>query len=392
MSVNTMTTEQAYALINAVHQQATGQNDIQAIDPASFVSVAQATLRCGYDEVMGAISQVLSRTIMSVRPYSRKFRGLEFTADRWGAITRKINFIEGEVEEDNTYNLVDGTSIDQFVIDKPKVLETHYYGKFVFKDKYTVFTRQLDVAFNSPSEFASFMGAVAEHFSNMWEQWLENQSRINLVNFIAGKINAGHVIYLLDEYNTATGLSLTPTTVRTPANYPGFMKFAYARVSEISRLFAERSQLFQSVISDKPIMRHTPLQDQRLYMLSNFLESMRAEVLADTYNMNLLNYDNTTESVSYWQAIESPDEINLSKFVTIDASGNYSEVSEGLEASNIIGVMFDRDALGYNIYQNEIVASPYNASAQYYNLFHHASMRLEADQTEKGVVFALTQA
>lgn len=387
MAVNTMTTEQAYTLINAIHEQVTGQTDIQATDLTSFVSVAQATLRCGYDEVMGAISQVLSRTIIAVRPYSRKFRGLEYTAERWGAIVRKINFIEGDAEEDNSYNLTDGNSIDQYVIDKPKVLETHYYGQNVFKDKYTVFTRQLDVAFSNPAEFAAFMSGVATHMSNMWEQWLENLSRSTLLNFMAGKVNNGDVIYLLDEYNTLTGLSLTDETVRLPANYPAFMKWAYARVAEVSRLMEERSGIYQTAITDKPIMRHTPKEDQVLYMSAKFLESMKAEVQSGAYNDSFLNYSDN-ESVSYWQAIESGSAMNVTP-VQLTAAGEF-ETGAAVNLDNVIGVIFDRDAVGYNIGQNEVIASPFNAAGQYYNLFHHARVQLQNDFTEKGVVFALT--
>ena len=167
MAVNTMSVEDAYALINALHLQVTGQNSIQATDLSSFVSVAQETLSAGYDAVLGAISQVLTKTMIAVRPYSRKFKGLEFTADKWGAITRKINFIEGSTSTDPTWTLTDGQSVDQYVIDKPKVLETHYYGSETYMDKYTVLTTQLDVAFSNPTEFAAFMSGVATHFSNM---------------------------------------------------------------------------------------------------------------------------------------------------------------------------------------------------------------------------------
>lgn len=389
MSVNTMTTEQAYALINALHEQVTGMNDIEAVDTASFVSVAQATLRCGYDEVMQAISQVLSRTIISVRPYSRKFKGLEFTTERWGGIVRKINFVEGETEEDNTYNLTDGNSIDQYVIDKPKVLETHYYGQDVYKDHYTVLTRQLDVAFSNPTEFANFMSGVATHFSNMWEQWLENLSRTTLLNFMAGKIDSGETIFLLDEYNGITGQNLTLATYRLPANYAPFMKWAYARVAEVSRLFEERSVKFQLNLEGKPIVRHTPRSDQRLYMLSNFLESMKAEVQSGAYNDSFLNYAEN-ESVSYWQSIENPDKLLVNP-VILNLDGTFGTLDYPVEVNNIIGVLFDRDAVGYNIGQDEIIASPFNAAGQYYNLFHHARVQLQNDFTEKGVVFALTQ-
>ena len=83
--------EQAYALITELHKEATGRQAIQPVDLTSFISVANSTLQAGYDTVLNAISQVITRTLVAVRPYERKFAGLEYGNDKWGAITRKIN-------------------------------------------------------------------------------------------------------------------------------------------------------------------------------------------------------------------------------------------------------------------------------------------------------------
>ena len=99
MALNTLGFEQASALLTALYSQVTGSADASTpVDTSSFISMAQATLRSGYEPVMSAISQVLGRTLIAVRPYSRKFKGLEMTADRWGGITRKINFIDTKDE------------------------------------------------------------------------------------------------------------------------------------------------------------------------------------------------------------------------------------------------------------------------------------------------------
>ena len=388
MSVNLMSIEQAYALIAELHEQATGQKTIAPVDSSSFVSVAQKTLAAGYDPVINAISQVLTRTIVAVRPYARKFAGLEASADRWGGIVRKLSFGDRDPEIDPTYALVDGQSIDQFEVKKPIVLETRYVGSVVYEDSYTIFTRQLDVAFSSPAEFANFMGGLMEHYSNLWEQWLEEETRLILANYIAAKINAGDVIHLLTEYNTATGASpaFTSTTIRQPANWGPFVKFAFARIMNISRMMTERSQLFQTVITGYKIMRHTPYADQKFYMLADFLESMNAEVLADTFHDNLVRFADV-ESVGYWQNIEDPDEIQITP-AEIDSTG-LAQVGSAVTVTDVLGVLFDRDAIGYNIYQNEIVNSPYNGKGQYYNVFHHGRLQLQNDMTEKGVVFCL---
>ena len=252
-----MSKEQAYQLINLLHTQATGQVAIQPTDYSSFVSVAQATLQAGYEPTLQAISQVLQRTIVAVRPYSEKFKGLQMTAETWGGILRKINFADREAIEDPTHETVEGQSIDQYVVRKPKILETRYVGSDVYLGSYTIYREQLKVAFENESNFGAFMSGLMTHFLNERTQWLENLKRGILANAIAGKnaIGGSSVIHLLTEYNTLTGLSLTATTVMQPANYKPFMQWVYSRVSEISRLMSERSGLFQQPITGVPIMR-----------------------------------------------------------------------------------------------------------------------------------------
>lgn len=395
MALNTLGFEQASALLTALYSQVTGSADASTpVDTSSFVSMAQATLRSGYEPVMSAISQVLGRTLIAVRPYSRKFKGLEMTADRWGGITRKINFIDNALDSaDPTFALVEGQPVDQFVVKKPKVLETHYYGQNVYESSYTIFTKQLDTAFSSPAEFASFMSGLMTHFSNEREQYLETLSRSILCNLIgAKKVLAdasvpNQVIDLLAEYNTATGQSLTATTVKLPANYPAFCKWAYAYIQHVSEMFTERTGMFQRPLTNYAIMRHTPKADQRLFMDADFLAHMTAEVLADTYHDNFLRYSEV-EAVNFWQSALAPSTVNV-KPVYLDASAEYVNAESAVEVDNVVGVLIDRDAAGYNLADDDLVSSPYNAKGQYYNLFNHVRIQLQNDLTEKAVVFCI---
>lgn len=387
MSVNTLGIEQAYQLMGALHDQATGKTGITPTDLSSFTSVATATLATGYDNVINAISQVLSRTMVAVREYNGSFNGLDMTGDRWGAITRKINFGDVAPAADATYDLVDGKSVDDQTVRKVPVLETHYYGSLVYNDHITVYTRQLDVAFSDPAEFGRFMAGLMTHWANIRRQWLNEQKRAIVNNFIGGK-NAldNDVIHLLTEYNNATELSLTAKTILQPANFKPFMEWCYARVAGISRLMTERSDLFQEKITGIDINRHTPLEDQRVYMIADFLESMRAMVLADTYHDGFLTYSDV-EAVSYWQAIDNPRQISVTP-VYIGSTGAVV-TGTAQTMSNVIGVLFDRDAMGFNVAQDEVVASRYNAGGQYYNLWYHFRGQWQNDFTEKGVVLVL---
>lgn len=389
MAVNNMTKEQAYQLINAIHAQATGTTSLTPTDLSGFISVAQSTLQSGYENTLNAITQVLQRTIIAVRPYDEKFKGLQMTADAWGGIIRKINFADTPAEADPTHATVNGQAIDQYVVKKPVLLETRYVGSDVYEGSYTIYREQLKTAFENEANFGSFMTGLMTHFLNERTQWLENLKRSIVCNMIGAKADIADPdsnIHLLTEYNAATGLSLTATTVMQPANFGGFMKWVYARVSEVSRLMSERSQKFQQVITNYPIMRHTPVRDQRVYMSAKFLDAMDAMVLADTYHDNFLRYADV-EPVSFWQAINSPSSVSV-KPVYIDATGAV-KVGSAQALSSVVGIIFDRDAMGYNIYRDEIETSPYNAKGSYYNIFAHMDVQLQNDVTEKAVVFYL---
>lgn len=393
MSVNNMSVEQAYQLVADLHEQATGQTTITPTDLSSFISVAQSTLAVGYEPVLNAITQMVSKTLMAVRPYSRKFAGLEVTTEEWGGIVRKINFADREPVESAQFNLVDGQSVDQFKVRKAHVLETHYVGSDAWDEYYTIYQDQLNSAFQSPQALGEFVTAFMLHFSNEHEQHVENFARAALSNFIAGKnyidgTETGSVIHLLSEYNTITGASpaFTAQTIMLPDNFPGFIRWMYSRVNSISRKMTERSGLFQKVITNLPINRHTPVADQKAYFLADFLDEMETMVKSVTFNESFLEMADT-EAVGYWQAIDSPDAIQVTP-VVIDSSAVVA-TGTAQTMSKVVGILFDRDAVGINIKQENMETTPYNAYGRYWNVYRHNDSRYYNDFTEKGVVFVL---
>lgn len=395
MSVNLMSVEQAYQLLNSLHEQATGQSSLAPTDLSGFVSMAQATLRAGYDPIINALSQMVGRTIVAVRPYSAKFKGLELTNQRWGGITRKISFIEGEAEEEKSYELTDGVAIDQYAVKKPKVLETHYYGRDVYSDTYTIFTTQLDTAFTSPEALGEFFSGLMMHFSNQREQWLEDMKRSILANFIAakytsatesGSVSTDQVVHLLTEYNTASGQNLSATDIYLPANFRPFIQWVYARINTIARLMSARSEKFQQRVTGKPILRHTRPEDLKMYILAPLMDQIDAMAMSNTYHNDMLKMVDR-EAVDFWQEIDSPDEISVTPaYVDGDLA---LATANAVAIDDVVGVIFDRDACGYNIYKDTMSTSPYNARGEYYNIFPHVELQLQNDITEKGVVLML---
>lgn len=388
MSVNTMNFEQAATLLNAIHSQVTGSAQLTPTDVSSFISVAQATLKAGYDPVINAISQVVGRTIFSIRPYNARFKGLQMDSQKWGSITRKIAISDKAFEDNQAFNLVDGQSIDPWVVNKPEVLQLNYYGFDTYCKSFTIFKDQLDSAFKGPEEFGSFMTMVTQNALDMLEQAKESMARLALDNFIAGKINAQNgVIHLLTEYNQEVGGSFTATTIKEPANFPAFIKWAYARIATLTNMMTERSQLFQIQVTGKELTRHTPFDRQRVYLLNWLLNNIDARVLAETYNYKFLEFADV-EAVNFWQSIQTPDTINILP-VVLQNDGTLDSPASAVNQSAVMGVIFDEDALGITLQNEEVAVSPYNPRGSYWVEYHKATMRYYNDFSEKGIVLLL---
>lgn len=391
MAVNDLTFNQLSMVLNSIVQQATGQQVQQATNTAEFVSVAQTALKTGYDPVLQAISQVLSRTIFSIRPYTRKFGGLMVSNQQFGNIVRKLNIADKDWEEDSRFELTDQNSVDMYKVNKPSILQTNFYGANVFEKSLTIFKDQLDCAFSNPDEFGRFVSMTMTNASDMIEQAHENLARATLANFIGGKISGdtASVIHLLTEYNTITGLKppLTAETVYQPANFKPFMQWVYSRVASLSSLMTERTQKFHINVTGKEISRHTPVNKQKVYLYAPARYQTETMVLADVYHDNFLRMADN-ETVNFWQSIDKPDEINVQP-VYLQADGTLKSDDPPVNQKGIFGVMFDEEAAGYTVVNQWSAPTPFNSKGGYSNIFWHFTDRYWNDFTENGIVLLL---
>jgi hypothetical protein len=389
MSVNNMSFEQAATLLNAVHAQVTGVTTLAPTDVSGFISVAQKTLAAGYDPVLNAISQVVGRTIFSVRPYDAKFRGIQADTQKWGAITRKLVIADKPLQDNKAFDLIDGQSVDMYEVNKPNVLQLNFYGALEYSKSFTIFRSQLDAAFNGgPTEFGRFMAMVTQNALDMIEQTRETCARLALCNFIAGKIDAtADVIHLLSEYNSEVGGSFTTTTIKDPANFPAFVKWVYARIATLTNMMTERSALYQIQVTGQEVMRHTPFERQKVYILNWLLNNIDARVLADTYNYKFLEFADV-EAVNFWQAIDSPDEISITP-TYLDGTTGALVTGTAVTQTDVMGVIFDEEALGYTLMNEFSGVTPMNVRGEYWNQYYNYVLRYWNDFTEKGLVLLL---
>lgn len=385
---NALTKNQIYTVLNSIAAQATGNTGLVATDTSSFVTVADITLKSGYDTVIGAISNVLSRTIFSIRPYERKFRSLETDRITFGNHVRKLAIADKDWEADQREPLVDGQSIDQWKINKPSILQTNFYGQEVYQRHYTLFKDQLDVAFSSESELGRFVSMVVQNCSDIIEQAHESLSRATVVNAIGGIIalnNSSQIVHLITEYNALTGLSLDSQSVYEPDNFKAFIQWAYARMATISDLLSERSEIFHNNISGSEIKRHTPKSMQRAYIYAptrNMIDSM---VYTNTFNDQYLRGVDA-ESVSFWQSIKEPTKINVKCGFT-DNTGVPD--TDTVTENNVFALIYDREMMGMTTINQWSKATDLNAAGGYSNVFFHFTDRYYVDNFENAVLFLL---
>lgn len=389
---NQMTIDQVSLVLRDVISQATGQTELGALDTAQLLTIGQKLLTTGVDPVMNAISQVISRTIFSNRPYRRKFGDMQRDPETWGNIVRKVSILETPTDlQNNDYiPLDDGDTIDQYKISKPKALELRFVGQQTYEIVKTIFDTQLNVAFNSEAEFGSFMSMVFTYVYNKIEKLHEETARATVSGFIAGKIagDTSNVIHLLTEYKALTGLEITAQDVYKPEYFGDFMKWVYSRIEEISNLMTEYSIKYHTNLAEGVIMRHTPKEYQRILVYAPVFYQTTSRVLADTYHDSFLRLPGA-EMVNFWQNIDEPDSINVEAAQYLNADGSVAISDSVIMQNNVFGVIYDREAMGYSPILTRTKTSPYNARGEYRNMFWKFNERNWMDFTENGVVFLL---
>lgn len=385
-----------HTYMNNLYAQVKGAQALAALGTGDQVTNFTGDILAFTDPLVTRLSQMVGRTLMAVRPYRDKLRGLEVDAAGYGWITRKENFLDDPVEENQTFKLTDGGSIDPWVVNKPKVIETRRYGGGKITRSRSIYKNQLKGAFQSASAMDNFFSGVMTHFDSQVAQDREQYKRTALINYM-GCLSTypDRVIHLVSEYNSATGSSLTSTTVFAPANFEAFTQWLYGFIQTLVGLMGNRSYKFHlnpttAVPLAGNIARQTTPENMRCFFNTGFKADMVSRVVANTFNRDDLK-DVSWEAVDFWQAINSPSSINVSvKPLTTALTEASTAVSVSL--TNVFGVIMDRDALAVSYLNDETSNTPYNSAASYYNIWHNEDVQISQDLTENGVLLLLDTA
>ena len=392
MPVNTLSYNEIGQILNQVVTQATGKAQITPTNTSEFTAVAQVGLLSGYDNLMGSVSQVISRTVISNRQYSRKFKGLEADNLRYGNHVRKINYVDRDWEDSKRLPLVTGVQVNDQAPTVDDVLQTNFYGQNDYAIPWTLFSNQLDVAFSSADELGAFISGKLQNISDMVEQKHESMARMVINNLIAGILslnNSDQIVHLVTEYNTYVGNSpaKTLTELRASAEYPAFVQWIYGRVAQISAMLTERTIIYHQNVTGKEISRHTPYNKQNVYLLSEERFQMEARVLADVYHDNYLKMADT-DILNFWQSIKTPNQIDIVP-TYMDATGALITPQNSVQQSNVFGVITDVEAAGYTVVNQRTTSAAFNGVGEFQNFWLKFTDRYWNDFTENAVVLLL---
>jgi len=390
--------EQVYGIVNEMYKQATGREDLKAVNTSTFISVATTILRMGYDVFTNSMANVLTRSIWAWRPYEAQFRIIDTDAQRFGNHVRKISPLDDEAVESVQYNLVDNQSIDPWIVRKPKVVQFNYYDKKVWDRFVSLPKHQIDSAVTSESEFARFIAMVLGNMRNQITQDRETTSRLTMNNFIMGvsedeKYNAnGRHVKLLTEYNELTDQELTLADIYKPANYNPFIQWASAKFMTVSNHLTERGYRYHKNITGVNIPRFTPKNYQKFVLMADFYELIKSSSFSNTFHEKYINGFEGFESINFLQSSKDGerDKIDLSSYVTLADDGTLFTAAEGeYTLTNFCGMIFDRDAMLLTTVNEWTQSTGMNARAGYENLYYHYTHRFCNDFTENAVIFTL---
>lgn len=401
---NTLTPVDVYAIVNAAAAEMYGsQSTLQAQDTSSFVSIGEHMLRTGYTNTLNALSTVIARTIVAVRPYRGKFEIIARVPEEWGGITRKISFYAGKFEAEtmwntdiNATNLVDGNSIDHYKITKTYPLEMNFCGTKVIKKRDTTFADQLDQAFHSESEFSDFYSAKMVAIANDIALGYEAENRLQVLNAIGATYNVGATrqkVDLVAAYNAKYGTSKTTADLLGP-DFKSFCEFFVAKIKGDMELMSEYNSLFHIYPARNDdggnaltLLRHTPAEMRRLIMYRPIFRDAEAVIFPSLFDPSFLRIQDY-EGVEYWQNPNVPAAVNI-KPNQLDVVTGQAVDGSAVALDHVVALLFDRDAIATSLKLQKTITTPVNADGDYFNTVYHWAFQFKQDQTENMILYYL---
>jgi hypothetical protein len=389
-----MEVKQIYELVNTVSGEVLGKTGIVHEDLTGIVDMGNEIFnQNAVDNYVKSLVNHIGKVVFVNRPYSGKVPSVLMDAWEFGSVLEKIIADVPKAEENDTWNLTDGKEYKQDVFHKPTVSAKFFNSKVTFEVPVSITERQVKESFSSAEQLNGFLSMIYSAVEKSMTIKTDALVMRTINNMIAETLEADKLAFksptsetvdyarastvrcvnLLKLYNEKTGATLAASAAVTT---PDFIRFA----AYMMGLYADRLQTISTLFNVGGKERFTPKEVLHTVLLSDFAAAAKTYLYADTFhNENVLLPQ--AETVASWQATGIDYTFdNVSKIDVKSASG--ASVSIG----GVLGVMFDRDALGVTNLDKRVTTN-YNAKAEFFNNYFKFDAGYFNDTNENFVVF-----
>ena len=405
-----MEVKQIYTLINSVSGEVLGKTDIVQEDLTGIVDLGKEVFnQSAVDNYVKSLVNHIGKVIFVNRPYAGKVPSVLMDAWEFGSVLEKISADVPAAEENDTWDLTDGQTYSQDVFHKPTVTAKFFNSKVTFEVPVSITERQVKESFSNAAQLNGFISMIYAAVEKSMTIKADALIMRTINNMIAetvladaqafGATAAGNMqgadltsastarcVNLLklynDKYFPATPASPNPTpnpnalTAAKAITDPDFIRFA----SYVMGTYADRLQSISTVFNVGGKERFTPKDMLHVVLLSDFAKAAQTYLYSDTFNRGDVLLPQA-ETVPFWQGSGQNYEFASTGHINIKESGG-----KAVEISGVLGVMFDRDALGVCNLDRRVTTN-YNAKAEFFNNYYKFDAGYFNDTNENFVVF-----
>lgn len=373
---------QVYEILNDATKQVLGETAVVNEDLSNVVSIGEQLANANlYDKYVGALVNRIAKNIFSIRAYTGRAPSVLVDSWEYGSIVQKVHMTLPDAEENESWELTDNTVYEQDTFYKPTVSVKLWNQKTTFEIPVSIADEQLKQSFLGATETARFIEMIFQGVENSLTVKIDALVMRTINNFIGATIDDNAVgtryVKLLTEYNSIYGTSLTQAKALYDKD---FLRYCAYRIKQVANRMAQYSTLFNIGGTQK----HTPRDKLKIVLLDNLDSGVSAFLQSDTFHEELVKLP-SADVVTCWQgtgtdyALTSTSKVDVK---VLDKSGTKKTVS----ASYIVGVLFDRDALGVTA-MNKRVPTHRNDKAEFQNYWYKEDAGYFNDYNENFVVF-----
>ena len=381
-----MEVKQIYSLVNDVTGEILGKTDILKEDLSNVVDMGKELFsNTEVDNYVKSLVNRVGKTVFVNRKYSGKVPSVLMDSWEFGSVLQKISADLPNATENESWELENGTSYDPNIFYKPTVSAKFYNSKITFEVPLSFTEKQVKESFNSASELNAFISmlynAVEKSMTVKTDALIMRTINNMIAQTVDGDKSGVRALNLLKNYNTLKGLSgANVLKVNKALTDPDFLKYASMQIA----LYADRLGTMSTLFNQGGKERFTPKDMLHIVLLSDYAQSTKTYLESDTFNDELVKLP-TAETVPYWQG--SGTSFEFAKTSKIDVTIRTSNGStKDVSVSGVIGVMFDRDALGVSNLDRRVTTN-YNPKAEFFSNWYKFDCGYFNDLNENFVVF-----